>query len=273
MISLQGPTTESTSLGSIQRQRKLLFTFLFYGSVCVILWLFEFVGLGRVLRNVSQFVVTPVMQVVTAGVQVVETPYYVARSSLRATRRIQDLEIKYSQSLAEVSRLQALEEENRALRDLLEGSDRKLVRSVITRPIVSYAQPTIAVGSVEGIEPASVVLIGNTLVGLVDEVREHSSSIDLLFQSPNSNIVAKTEAGVEGIIVGNGRQIIMTEVERDAEVLEGQRVVTVGQPGIRPDLFLGQVVEIHNDPSAPVKEVVIEQLVDFYQVRVVEVMQ
>lgn len=269
MISLQN----STSLGTVQRQRKLLLSILFYGSVCVVLWLFEFVGLGRMLRNVSQFVLTPVMQVVTTGVQIVETPYYMARSSLRATRRIQDLEIKYSQSLAEISRLKALEEENQALRDLLEGTDRKLVRSTITRPIVSYAEPTIAVGSVEGIEPASVVLIGNTLVGLVNEVSEHSSSVDLLFQSPNSNIVAKTETGIEGLIIGNGRQILMTEVERDAEVLEGQRVVTVGQPGILPDLFLGQVVEIKNDPSAPVKEVVIEQLVDFYQARVVEVIQ
>jgi cell shape-determining protein MreC len=111
------------------------------------------------------------------------------------------------------------------------------------------------------------------MVGLVGDVAEHSSNVELLFQSPSINIVARTESGVEGIITGNGKQIIMSEVERDAQVSQGERVVTVGQPGIAPDLFLGQVVEIKNKPSAPVKQVVIEQIVDFYQARVVEVLQ
>lgn len=263
----------STPLGIIQHQRKMLFEVLFYSGLLLMLGVVEFVGLGSLFRGWVQVVLTPGLKVITAGVQVVETPYFMARSSLRATRRIQDLEIKYSQSLAEVSRLKALEEENQALRTMLESTDRKLVRSTITKPVVSYAEPTIAAGAADQIESGSVVLIGSTMVGLVGQVGEHSSTVDLLFQSPASNVVAKTETSVEGIVIGNGKHIIMTEVERDAEVLEGQKVTTVGQPGISPDLFLGQVVEIKNNPASPVKEVVIEQLVDFYQARVVEVLQ
>jgi cell shape-determining protein MreC len=258
---------------NLQQRRAVFFDWIWYGVIILVLWLVEFVGVGRTLRGWTELLLVPTLAVVSQGVQFVETPLHMVTNSFRATRRIQDLELKYSAALADLGALNALEKENEALRGLLENTDRKLVNNVITRPIVSFAHPTVAVGSAEGVSNGALILIGKTVVGRVSEVSEHTATIDLLYRTDSNPIVAVTDSGVEGVLVGDGQRLLLTEVARDAQVTIGQRVVTVGQPGVPPDLFLGQVVAEESDPADPVKQVVIEQVVDFYQARIVEVVQ
>lgn len=261
-----------TVVFAFQQRRAFFFDAIWYSLIILFLWLLEFVGVGRTLRGWTSYVTVPVLSTVTKGVLWAETPFYVVQNAFRATRRIQDLELRYSMALAETSELKALEKENEALRALLENSDRTLVNNIITKPIVSFADPTIAVGSAEGVRSGSIVLIGKTVVGSVSEVAEHTAKVNLLFQQNVSPIVAVTESGVEGLLVGDGKRLVLTEVARDAEVSIGQRVVTLGQPAVPPDLLLGQVVAIESNPADPVKQVILEQVVDFYQARVVEVL-
>jgi rod shape-determining protein MreC len=260
-----------TVVFAFQQRRAFFFDVLWYSLIVLVLWLVEFVGMSRTIRGWSELVTTPLLAQVTWVVQLAETPYYMGQNAFRATRRIQDLELRYSQALAELGELRALEKENEALRAMLENSDRKLVNNIITRPIVSFAHPTVAAGGAEGVKEGSLVLLGKTVVGRVSEVSEHTSKVDLLFHANASPIVAATETGVEGLLVGDGKRLVLTEVARDAQVTVGQRVMTLGQPGIPSDLLIGQVVAIESKPADPVKQVIVEQLVDFYQARVVEV--
>lgn len=270
MISL---SNQLTSLSAVQQRRSALVDGVWYGVIIFGLWLLEFIGVAGMVRGAAELVVNPLLEATASVVRNVELPYQMARNSFRATKRIQDLELRYSQALAELGELQALQTENQALRSLLENSDRTLADTIVTRPIVSFAHPTVGVGQADGINEGALILVGKTVVGTISEISDHTAKVNLLFQQHNSPIVAKTEAGVEGVVVGDGKRLLLTEVPRDAEVIVGQRVVTVGQPGIPADLFLGQVVSIETDPADPVKQVAIEQLVDFYQAPVVEVVQ
>lgn len=244
---------------------------LVYGVLALVVTLMEFTGLGLQLRNVSAPVVSVPLAMISRVVTAVEFPFSAITTGFGSAQQIRDLEVKYSQAQAEINRLEFLESENRALRQLLDSADRPLRETVVSQPIISFSRPAIAGGTEEDLFVGAPVVIGNTLVGRVSAVQRHTSEVELLFQS-SVPVVAQTANGVEGVLVGNGRQLLLTEVRRDAEITIGDRISTTGQEGVPPGLFVGQVVRIDQDPAAPIKEVEVEQLVDFYQARVVEVL-
>ena len=81
----------------------------------------------------------------------------------------------------------------------------------------------------------------------------------------------RTESGVEGVIFGDGKNVVMHHIPREIQVTEGERVFTIGQQGIQKNMFVGKIGRITADPSAPTKEAVIDQYVSFFDSVLVEV--
>jgi len=209
----------------------------------------------------------------TAVFYQLEKPFYLAQKSLHAVERVQDLEIKYSQAMANSGELEQLRLENQELKNILQNSDRPLTNSIISSTIISLSSPAIAVGEEDGVrEGAPVVLRGN-LLATISQLSRRSAHIDLLASQNSPVILAKTDSGSKGVIKGDGQRIILTEILPERKVAIGEKVLTLGQENLPPALLIGQVQENITRHSDSVQSFIVEPLVNFYESQMVEVYQ
>lgn len=240
-------------------------------ALIALVLLAEFVGFGGVLRGLGERILNPVLVGTQQVMTSVTWPVRHLQNLTTAQRRIQDLERRYAEASAELGSMAALQTENEALRNMMQASDVKLEQRVITTPIVSYGRPLIAGGRQEGIEEGAMVLISQTLVGRVTSVSEHQAEISLLSHLGSEPVLARTESGIDGVIRGDDKRVLLTEVPINQKLIVGERVVTQGQDGIGPNLYLGRIASITSRPESAVQTAVVEQLVSFFEATVVEI--
>ncbi len=186
-------------------------------------------------------------------------------------RRVEELEQNYSRALAQIAQLQSLETENQELRRLLELEPRA-TETVVASTVIAYGQPSLNLGSEAGLRVGQPVLAAKNLVGLIDGISSQQAQVLLLTQNRTKPLLAETESGVTGLVVGDGRRLLLTEVSKTAELKIGELVVTSGQEGISADLVIGRVSELIDQATAPTQEAVLEPAISFYDVSVVEVL-
>lgn len=188
-----------------------------------------------------------------------------------ASQKLQALEIQYSQAITQLQDLEQTKAENRALRQLIENSDRTLQKTIVTAPVVSFAQPAVLVGSDQGVQAGSVVVGEGTVLGVLSEVTTKSSRVELLTQLQHKPILAQTQSGAQGLIRGEKGSIWLTEVPSDTLVAVGERVTTVGQVGVPKGLLIGVVSSVTALPQDATQRIQVKQLVSFYTTPIVEV--
>jgi len=241
-------------------------------GMVVVLFVFELLGMLQFIERGVTTIAKPVLLGTTRVVQAAEWPVHTAVRAHFLARRVQQLEQLYAQSVADLGRLEGVAAENQELRKLLENTDRRIQQSRVAGTLVSLARPAVSVGSDSSVQVGDEVIAGGIFVGTIAEVNPTLSFITLLTQPDHQPIVAKTQSGTRGIIIGTGRTLLLTEVNLEDPLMVGDRVLTSGQPGVLSDLAIGQVVRISDNPSSPVQEAQVEPIVDFYQTRVVEIM-
>ena len=188
------------------------------------------------------------------------------------TASLEDLQYRYSEAAVVFSRVEALEKENQELRRILENSDRSYDQVSIAAPIISFAQTFVAVGAEAGVKPGSAVLYKGTLLGLVGQVAEKQSTVILLNQLFDNSILVKTSKDTKGLVKGNGREIILSEIGVNEPLEVGDLVFTAAALGLEDGLLLGRVSRILTENQAlATKTAIIEQLVNFYEVSLVEI--
>lgn len=239
--------------------------------ICLVVTGAELAGFLQPVTELSERAVLPVQKLGIQLVQVVPSTWANLQRMRGLERHVQSLELSYNQALVELAELQGVKEENQQLRLLLENTNRKFLPSVLAVPIISYGLPAVTVGTDQQIETGAAVMVQQTLVGRVKELRAQQASVELLFQSTSTPVLVRTERGATGVIKGDGKRVVLTEVSLDEDLEVGQRVVTVAQPGIRADIVVGTVQSIQTDPASPVQSAVVGQTVSFYGSRVVEV--
>ncbi len=235
------------------------------------LFLFGLLGITPIIERGITFAAKPVMQLTSRVVQAIEWPIHTLVRSHFLARRVQQLEQQYAQSVAELGRLEGVAAENQELRKLLENTDRSIRESRVAGTLVSLARPAVSIGSDSSVKVGDEVLADGIFVGTIGDVSPVLSFVTLLTQPDHQPILAKTQSGTKGIITGTGRTLVLTEVDLEDSLVVGDRVLTVGQPGVMGDLAIGQIVRIIDNPSSPVQEAQVEQIIDFYQTRVVEI--
>lgn len=217
----------------------------------------------RVFIPAKAFWASSLSQVYGLGQDAVKLP--------KAAQRIQDLELRLAETSASLAELETLRRENEELKFLLGNTDRPMGRTIITAPIIAFARPAIAVGSQAGVQLGAVVLSRNTLLGQISAVTPYESQVVLLSEQDAAPVLAKTESGVEGLIVGDGRKILFSQVTKESVLIVGERVVTLGQPQIEQNLPIGKIIAVINDPVAAVQSAVIEPFASFFETPIVEV--
>jgi len=237
----------------------------------ILIFIFDYFGLSVYLENFIGEVVKPVRVSSNQLVDSFEKPFFIMKRSINSARKVQMLENRYSEVLAQLSDLDELEKENQYLKNLLENSDRQARDIIITSPVVSHVGPSIGVGKKDGVEVGDLIFVAQTLVGQVSEVNDNYSRLHLVFQKDFVPLVAETSDGIKGLIKGDGKRVIFTEViSEDKPVLES-RINTVGQVGVEQGLFIGQIGKEISQPSDSVKTYGVSQYIDFYQANLVEI--
>lgn len=115
---------------------------------------------------------------------------------------------------------------------------------------------TINVGSKDGIEKDMAVAAGNGLIGRVIEVNPTSSKVLLLTSETSTDgmvaaCIQAKQGSANGIISGYDRKkkvYQMTQVDPDAKIEKGDKVITSGLGGVIPrSLLIGEVQDVRMD--------------------------
>lgn len=215
--------------------------------------------------------ILPVRELLGNSALFVHTPFTRVVTGFDDATRVDQLEVEYARVLAQLHELERLEKENQQLRTLLETRETQQTTQRVIASVISYSTPTIAAGSKAGVGTGALVFSAGTLLGQVRSVSEFQSQVSLLRSASGPAMVVQTESGVQGVLVGDGKRVLMQEVPRNRVVEVGQRVVTVGQEGVQSGLLVGVIAQVRAEPTAPTQEIVVDQLVSFYETTVVEV--
>ncbi len=237
----------------------------------IIFSLFEWVGWFSVLKEKGSQLLVPIYDLDNSLIKQIKKPYDFLIFSFSKFKYMGQLESRYVQSLSQLSELDKLREENNELKKIIENRDLKLEKTIISAPIISLAYPAIGVGSKDGVEVNKMVLYNGMLLGTIEEVENFQSKVSLLSRHRANKILAKTESGIEGVVDGDGRNVLFTQVPRNMSLVNGERVVSVGQEGVERNIFIGTLRLIDNNPSAPTQTAVIDQEITFYDVVLLEV--
>ena len=166
-----------------------------------------------------------------------------------------------------------VEAENASLRRALDFQERTQFDVVAAR--VTRRQPTtwwqtmeIDRGDQSGIATAYTVVTDRGLVGKVDRLGSHRSTVVLLTDEA-CQVSAKVEGTPEaGILQGQREQVggepmlRLRFLSRDARIREGMRVFSTGRGGVFPsDLLLGSIAQVISGPLAT--EALVRPSVDF----------
>ena len=124
-------------------------------------------------------------------------------------------------------------------------------------------------GTVSGIAADMPVVTPQGLVGRVVEAGPNSSKVQLILDPRSSvgTIVQRAESRVTGIVQGdmdNPTMPQMVNIPKNADVVEGDVIVTSGFGGIYPKgIIVGLVSSLKNDDGGLLKIGVLESAVDF----------
>lgn len=225
----------------------------------------EWVGLLQPVRAGGEFLTNFSLALSTKLIQATKAPIdwiFLARHNVR---KIQDLERRYSALLAQTAGMEYLVKENESLKQSCLMATESASRKLLLAQIIGFNPPTVNAGTQEAVHDQSVVLARNTLIGLIAKAGEHQSTVSLLSANYQWPILAKTESGVEGLIIGDGKSVIMTELPADQIVKVDEKVMTVGQTGIRGGIFIGQIGSLDLKPAAATYQARIYQDFSFYE--------
>lgn len=131
-------------------------------------------------------------------------------------------------------------------------------------------------GSTSGVRSGMPVVAGDGLVGRVDRVYRHRSTV-LLITDPSSGVgVRLADSGVPGVAQGRaGRTELALEfVDPTTDVEEGELVVTSGLEGsaFPPGIPVARVSSVSGSDRALEKRVLLRPLVDFPSTSLVKVL-
>lgn len=239
--------------------------------IVVGIFLLERVGWAQQLQQRTMQLLQPVEYLGIKTATVLEFPFYLIEQERQTAAEIQELKRSYAQTLARLSELEAIEKENEALRTLVSESGTSTKKKKLAAPVLSYSLTAIALGSEDSVQEGALVYISDVLMGRVTTVSKTQSQVTLFSARDSEPVLVKTEAGVQGLLVGTGKRVELTQVPIQTVINPGERLTTVGQPGIPPEQFVGVVASVSQPATAPMQTAVVDQLESFYSTSLVEV--
>jgi len=187
------------------------------------------------VRSLAQYAVEPIYHLVEWPVQAARAvvEQFQSRGALRAEN--ERLVRRLLAQQGELQRLRTLEEENQRLRALFEGAesqphDYRFAELVGVALDPFSHQVIIDRGSSDGVQPGQAVIDGQGVMGQVEDVQPHMSSVRLISDPSHALPVQISRSGLRTVAYGMGEtaRLSLPNVPREADVREGDLVVTSG---------------------------------------------
>lgn len=183
------------------------------------------------------------------------------RSTLRADN--ERLEVENRELRLRLMRFEALEQENRRLREARAGSarvaERYLVAEILQVDLDPYRQRVlIDKGTRDGVFAGQAALDSEGVFGQVTRVGPVSAEIIMISDPAHAIPVQINRTGVRTIAVGLGQtgKLMLPYLPRNADIAEGDLVVSSGLGGVFPPGYpVARVAEVVRDPAEPLLSV------------------
>lgn len=137
--------------------------------------------------------------------------------------------------------------------------------------ILSYPFHLISTSNAEVPKVGAMVTADGVLLGMISQSTTYAAKVELLNQINGVPILAITDSGVTGLVVGDGQKVVLTQIPNTIKIKNGEKVMTLGQLEIKSGLILGFIGESAGEPTDPTKKYIINQPLDFNKLTEVEV--
>lgn len=152
----------------------------------------------------------------------------------------------------ELEALKSVKEENRKLKQLLNSPSVEGYKLVVARSIVVYGTPftrslLLSLEGNQSVSRKSPVIDTTGVVGRLEEIVENKGRV-LLINDPASAIGVKNlRSGVNGVAIGDGKNLQVKYITNDSDVVEEDIFVTSGLDNIfPPNLEVGKAISVSN---------------------------
>lgn len=202
--------------------------------------------------------------------------FYVYDQNRELKAQNDDLKLK-------VARTAELEAENASLRQLLNYKKANLQfdllpANVIGRDMATWSSHIIINrGTNDGVQKNMTVITPDGLVGNIREAYPSYSEVELITdpRSAVGSIVQRADSRVAGVVKGSADSnsaINMTNIPQNANIIEGDTIITSGFGGIYPKgIPIGTVASIQNDSGGLLQYAILYPCVDFQKLENVAV--
>ena len=182
-----------------------------------------------------------------------------------------------------VARTAELEAENANLRQLLNYKKANLQFDLLPANVIGRDSATwsshiiINRGTDDGVQKNMTVITPDGLVGNIHEAYASYSEVELITdpRSAVGSIVQRADSRVAGIVKGSADSnsaINMTNIPQNANIVEGDTIITSGFGGIYPKgIPIGSVAAIKNDSGGLLQYATLYPCVDFQKLENVAV--
>ncbi|MCI0436466.1 MAG: rod shape-determining protein MreC [Gemmatimonadetes bacterium] len=160
-------------------------------------------------------------------------------------------------NLARLERLEALEAENRRLRDLLGSAARVADRAVVAELVAVSLEPftrkiVVAKGSRDDVYLGQPVIDAYGIIGQITEVGVFSSKSTLITDPGHAIPVVVNRNGLRAIVFGTGApdRVSVPYLTASADIREGDLLVSSGMGGRFPPGYpVAEITRVVKDPN------------------------
>ena len=233
-----------------------------------------FFGLLNPLRNSYLKIVSPIQFGLNSSAHDLKESavFYKNLASIRDENI--SLKDKINSLETEVFESKKYKDENEVLRDQLKLKNLgEIDKTVIYASVMGNSEDTtgstlyINAGTSEGVKKSNNIVLGNSIIGIVREVLDNKSLVELITSQNVTMTVIDLDSlnNTEGLAIGQfGTSIIVERILPTEELKVGDTIYTSGKDGFfLPGYLVGEVTEVKDDPSQPLKSAVVKTKVDF----------
>lgn len=210
-------------------------------------------------RSVLSVLVSPIQRLATLPGALWQQAGDFFSTQRRLAEDNQSLRQQHEHNAAQLSELQALQQENRQLRNLLALPQRsefsaQLVEIVYAERDVFKRRVLIDKGANTGMQPGQVVMDDAGIVGQVTRVYPWLAEVTLVTEKDHAVPVQVLRNGLRTIVFGAGdtSQLSLRYMPVSSDIQNGDILVTSGIDGTYPPgIPVAQVVKIERDPAYP----------------------
>lgn len=259
----------------LSSKRSLIVIFLIISMLCILF----FAAIGRFNTPWARAITVNILAPFQAATSVIthkcndfrdyiHDVFYVYDQNRELQAQIDDLKLK-------VSKTAELEAENANLRQLLNYKKAHqqfdlLPANVIGRDSSTWSNRIIINrGSNDGVQKNMTVITPDGLIGNIHEAYAAYSEVELITdpRSAVGSIVQRADSRVAGVVKGSADSnsaINMTNIPQNANIVEGDTIITSGFGGIYPKgIPIGSVASIQNDAGGLLQYAILYPCVDF----------